>query len=89
MFVKRRILVLLLLASAIRIEAQKIVRYDLYVKDTLVNYSGRSAKAVAINGQIPAPTLTFTEGDTAEIYIHNQLHFCCIYTTIFSRCMCT
>lgn len=52
----------------------KLVRYDLYVKDTLVNYSGKSKKAIAINGSIPAPTLTFTEGDTALIYVHNELN---------------
>jgi CopA family copper-resistance protein len=49
----------------------KNVRYDLYVKDTTVNYSGKPKRAIAINGSIPAPTLTFTEGDTAEIYVHN------------------
>jgi CopA family copper-resistance protein len=53
--------------------AQKVVRYDLYVKDTLVNFTGKEKRAIAINGQIPMPTLTFTEGDTAEIYVHNQL----------------
>jgi FtsP/CotA-like multicopper oxidase with cupredoxin domain len=26
----------------------------------------------AVNGQIPMPTLTFTEGDIAEIYVHNE-----------------
>lgn len=51
----------------------KTVRYDLYVKDTIVNYSGKERKAVAINGSIPGPTLYFTEGDTAEIYVHNSL----------------
>lgn len=54
--------------------AQKVVRYDLYVKDTLVNFSGKEKRAIAVNGQIPMPTLTFTEGDTAEIYVHNQLN---------------
>ena len=53
--------------------AQKIVRYDLYVKDTIVNFSGKDKKAIAVNGQIPMPTLTFTEGDIAEIYVHNEL----------------
>lgn len=52
----------------------KTVRYDLYVKDTTVNYSGKTKKAVAINGSIPAPTLTFTEGDTAEVHVHNLMH---------------
>jgi CopA family copper-resistance protein len=49
------------------------VRYDLYVADTIVNYSGKDRKAIAINGSIPGPTLYFTEGDTAEIYVHNTL----------------
>lgn len=51
----------------------KTVRYDLYVKDTLVNFTGKPARAIAINGKLMAPTLYFTEGDTAEIYLHNQL----------------
>ena len=51
----------------------KTVRYDLYVKDTLVNFSGKPARAIATNGKLQAPTLVFTEGDTAEIYLHNQL----------------
>jgi CopA family copper-resistance protein len=51
----------------------KTVRYDLYVRDTVVNYSGKQKRAIAVNGQIPMPTLTFTEGDTAEIYVHNEL----------------
>ena len=51
----------------------KLVRYDLYVKDTIVNFTGKPKRAIAVNGQIPMPTLTFTEGDTAEIYVHNLL----------------
>src|ERR1035437_3247456 len=50
-----------------------IVRYDLFVTDSIVNYSGKSRHAIAINGSIPAPTLYFTEDDTAEIYVHNTL----------------
>jgi len=51
----------------------KTVVYHLYVRDTTVNFTGKNAKAMAINGQIPAPTLEFTEGDSAVIYVHNQL----------------
>jgi CopA family copper-resistance protein len=51
----------------------KTVRYDLYVSDTIVNFTSKSKHAIAINGSIPAPALTFTEGDTAEIYLHNML----------------
>jgi len=53
--------------------AQKVVRYDLYVTDTIVNFTGKEKRAIAVNGQIPMPTLVFTEGDTAEIHVHNQL----------------
>lgn len=55
------------------IQAQNVVRYDLYVRDTLVNFTGKEKRAIAVNGQIPMPTLTFTEGDIAEIYVHNEL----------------
>ncbi|MDI9256766.1 multicopper oxidase domain-containing protein [Flavobacterium sedimenticola] len=51
----------------------KTVRYDLYVRDTIVNFTGKPKRAIAVNGQIPMPTLTFTEGDMAEIYVHNEL----------------
>ena len=54
--------------------AQKTVRYDLYVKDTIVNFTGKPKRAIAVNGQIPMPTLTFIEGDTAEIWVHNELN---------------
>lgn len=62
----------ILLCSEI-VLAQKLVRYQLYVKDTVVTYAGKEKRAIAVNGQIPMPTLTFTEGDTAEIVVHNQL----------------
>ena len=52
----------------------KAVRYDLYVNDTTVNYSGKTKRAIAINGSIPGPALVFTEGDTAEIYVHNLMN---------------
>lgn len=54
-------------------EKPRTVRYDLYVEDTMVSYTGKKRMAVAINGTIPGPTLYFTEGDTAEIYVHNTM----------------
>ncbi|SEW42608.1 multicopper oxidase domain-containing protein [Chitinophaga arvensicola] len=59
--------------AAAQASSPKVVRYDLYVGDTMVNYSGKMRHALAINGTIPGPTLHFTEGDTAEIYVHNTL----------------
>ena len=61
------------LISASLAVGQKTVRYDLYVKDTVVNFTGKDKRAIAVNGQIPMPTLVFTEGDTAEIHVHNLL----------------
>mgnify|MGYP003669681951 FL=1 len=69
----KKILFGFLLLSCAAIHAQNVVRYDLYVRDTLVNFTGKEKRAIAVNGQIPMPTLTFTEGDIAEIYVHNEL----------------
>jgi CopA family copper-resistance protein len=61
------------LGTLVSLQPGRTVTYHLYVKDTMVNYTGKLKKAIAINGSIPAPTLTFTEGDTAEIWLHNGL----------------
>jgi CopA family copper-resistance protein len=70
---KKGLPLVILLIVTTNIFAQKVVRYDLYVKDTIVNFTGKNKRAIAVNGQIPMPTLTFTEGDTAEIHVHNKL----------------
>jgi CopA family copper-resistance protein len=59
--------------SKVYILPGKTERYDLYVKDSLVKFTGKTKKAIAINGSIPGPALVFSEGDTAEIYLHNLL----------------
>lgn len=53
--------------------SQKVVRYDLVVRDTGVNFANKKVPAYAVNGQIPMPELHFTEGDTAIIAVHNEL----------------
>lgn len=58
----------------IPLSAQKRVVYDLFINDTIVNYTGKQKPALAVNGQIPAPALQFTEGDTAVIHIHNRMN---------------
>lgn len=72
---KRNNLLILVFLFALQMTAlaQKVVRHELYVRDTIVNYAGKARRAIAVNGQIPMPTLTFTEGDTAEIVVHNEL----------------
>ncbi len=51
----------------------RTVVYHLYIRDTVVTFGKKPKRAIAVNGQIPMPTLTFTEGDTAEIWVHNEL----------------
>lgn len=45
----------------------------LYLSDTLVSFNRKDQKAISINGSIPGPELHFTIGDTADIYVHNNL----------------
>ena len=65
---------LLFLFIVNKVNAQKTVHYDLYIRDTTVKFTGIAKRAIAVNGQIPMPTLTFTEGDTAEIVVYNELN---------------
>ena len=50
------------------------ITYHLYIRDTIVTFGNKPKRAISVNGQIPMPTLTFTEGDTAEIWVHNELN---------------
>ncbi len=62
----------LLLCSGV-VEA-KTVRYELTATNTPVNITGREVNfAILLNGQLPAPTLEFTEGDDAEIIVKNNV----------------
>ena len=46
---------------------------DLTVAYKTVNFAGKSRQAIAVNNQIPAPTLHFKEGDTVTINVTNHL----------------
>ncbi len=47
--------------------------YNLSINEKTVSFSGEERKAMAVNDSIPGPTLTFTEGDTAEINVTNNM----------------
>ena len=49
----------------------KEVHYSLNVDYKTVNFSGKNARAMAINNTIPGPVLTFNEGDEAIISVTN------------------
>ena len=70
----KKIFLGIIFLSAHILYAQKIVSVHLYVRDTTVTFGGESKHAIAVNGQIPMPKLEFTEGDTAEFFIHNELN---------------
>jgi len=49
------------------------VEYHLTINEKEVNFTGKSRSAVSVNGSIPAPTLTFREGDLARIHVTNAM----------------
>lgn len=51
----------------------KTIEYDLFVDYKTVDYKGKSTQGMAVNDSIPAPTLYFSEGDTALINVTNNM----------------
>jgi CopA family copper-resistance protein len=51
----------------------RVVESDLFIEEKTIEIGGQVSRALAINGQIPAPTLRWKEGDTARIRVHNGL----------------
>lgn len=51
----------------------KRVAYDLVIDEQTVNITGKPKRAMTINGDIPGPTMRFTEGDVAVIRVRNKL----------------
>lgn len=47
--------------------------YHLTIDQELVNKTGKDITSMTINGSIPGPTLRFTEGDYAVIYVQNKM----------------
>jgi CopA family copper-resistance protein len=66
-----KIIVVVSLLSFQAYSAEKI--YRLTIEDAAVTKGGFTLeKALTVNGSIPAPTLEFTVGDTAVVYVTNQ-----------------
>lgn len=49
------------------------VEYHLTIAEKQVNFTGKARTALAVNDSIPAPTLTFHEGDVAHIHVTNAM----------------
>jgi FtsP/CotA-like multicopper oxidase with cupredoxin domain len=67
----RKILLVILFSASPVNAAERIVNLSVDYKK--VNFSGRSVNTVAINNQIPAPTLHFKENDHVTIRVTNHL----------------
>jgi CopA family copper-resistance protein len=46
--------------------------YNLVIDDARIEVAGRSAEGMTINGQLPGPTLRFTEGEEAIVHVRND-----------------
>lgn len=63
-----------LFTGAFAAETQpRLVEYAFDIDTITVNYSGQPAQALAVGGQIPAPTIEATVGDTLRVTFHNKL----------------
>ncbi|URL58693.1 copper resistance system multicopper oxidase [Luteibacter flocculans] len=45
----------------------------LTIREAAVDFTGRSRRAVTVNGGVPGPTLRWREGETVALHVHNQL----------------
>ncbi|MBK0368265.1 multicopper oxidase domain-containing protein [Flavobacterium agrisoli] len=48
-------------------------QYTLVIKEEIVNKAGKQVNAMTVNGSIPGPTIEFTEGEYAVIYVKNEM----------------
>ena len=51
----------------------KVVTYQFDINTKSVNFTGESVVALAINNQIPGPTIEATVGDTLEVTFNNKM----------------
>lgn len=65
------LMLIFLLLSTNALSADRTV--NLVVSYKKVNFAGKCIQAIAVNNQIPAPTLHFKQGDNVTINVHNQL----------------
>jgi len=50
-----------------------VKEYTITINEAIVNKAGKDVKGMTINGSIPGPTLEFTEGEYAVIYVKNEM----------------
>lgn len=55
------------------VENLPVHEYTLTIKEEIVNKASKSVVGMTVNGSIPGPTLEFTEGEYAIIYVKNEM----------------
>ena len=65
--------VFLLLIFTQFVHGQDTTEYTITIAQEVVTIAGKESGAMTINGSIPGPTLRFTEGDYAVIYVKNEM----------------
>ncbi len=68
---KKTFFMCLLLSALNTYAADRVI--DLKIHYKTVNFTGKPALAIAVNDEIPAPTLRFQQGDQVTINVHNHL----------------
>ena len=77
-----QLIIILLAVSSQNLFAQRlegnvaklpVKEYTLTIREELVNITGKEVEGMTVNGTIPGPTLEFTEGDYAVIYVKNEM----------------
>lgn len=48
--------------------------HTITLRQTIVNKAGKNVMGMTVNGTIPGPTLEFTEGEYAVIYVKNEMN---------------
>jgi hypothetical protein len=64
---------LLILAGNSALSQTDTTTYHLTLRQETVNNAGKNVMGMTINNSIPGPTLQFTEGDYAIIYVKNEM----------------
>jgi FtsP/CotA-like multicopper oxidase with cupredoxin domain len=62
--------ILLLLSSLLE---AKTIKYEFPIDKKTINFTGNPVEALAINNQIPGPTIEATVGDVLEVTFHNKM----------------
>jgi FtsP/CotA-like multicopper oxidase with cupredoxin domain len=69
----KKFICLLIVTSQTFILSSKLVKYRFDISKIKVNFTGKKATALAINNQIPAPTIEATVGDTLQVTFDNKM----------------